>query len=185
LLERLRGAPPDAPDWARLDDLYRPLIRSWLLRVPGLGDEADDLAQEVLAAVVRDLPAFQRRRDGAFRAWLRQITLNRIRAFRKAKRRRPLVGPDFDRLLAQLEDPAGDLARQWDRDHDRHVLHKLLALVRADFDPATWEAFTRCALDGQSAAHVAVKVRRSPARVLHAKFRVLKRLREEAGELLD
>jgi RNA polymerase sigma-70 factor (ECF subfamily) len=185
LLERLRGAPPDASDWGRLHDIYLPLIRSWLLRVPGLDDEADDLAQEVLVVLVRELPRFERRRDGAFRAWLRQITLNRIRAFRKARRKRPLVGQDFDAMLAQLEDPAGDLSRQWDRDHDRHVLHKLLALVRANFEPATWEAFTRCALDGQSAAHVAAKLRMAPARVLHAKFRVLKRLREEAGELLD
>jgi RNA polymerase sigma-70 factor (ECF subfamily) len=185
LLERLRGAPPDAPDWGRLHDLYRPLILAWLRRVPGLGDEADDLVQEVLAALVRGLPAFERRRDGAFRAWLRRITVHRIRASQKARRKQPLAGRDFDGLLARLEDPAGDLARQWDQDHDRHVLQKLLALVKGDFDPATWEAFTRFALDGWNAASVAAKLKTTPPRVVQAKYRVLKRLREEAGELLD
>jgi RNA polymerase sigma-70 factor (ECF subfamily) len=187
LLERLRGAPPDASDWGRLHDLYLPLIRSWLRRVPGLGDEADDLAQEVLAAVARELPAFERCRDGAFRAWLRQITLNRVRAFHKARRRRPLAGAGeaMDRLLAQLEDPASDLARQWDRAHDRHVLHKLLAVIQADFEPATWQAFTRFTLDGRPASQVARELGTSEAGVYRAKFRVLRRLREEAGDLID
>lgn len=91
---------------------------------------------------------------GAFRAWLRQVAVNQIQSFHKARRRRPLARADqeTDRLLAQLEDPNSDLARQWDRDHDKHVFEKLLALVRADFEPRTWQAFTRLAPDGQPAA---------------------------------
>ena len=42
LLERLRTAPDEAA-WRRLDDLYRPLIRRWLLRDPSLGEEAEDV----------------------------------------------------------------------------------------------------------------------------------------------
>jgi RNA polymerase sigma-70 factor (ECF subfamily) len=68
LLERLRTAAAGASDWQRLHDLYLPLIRSWLRRVPGVGDEADDLAQEVLVVLVRELPSFERGRVGAFRA---------------------------------------------------------------------------------------------------------------------
>ena len=61
---------PHAAAWQRLHDLYRPLIRHWLAGVPGLGDEAEDLAQEVLVVLVRELPRFQRQREGSFRAWL-------------------------------------------------------------------------------------------------------------------
>jgi RNA polymerase sigma-70 factor (ECF subfamily) len=186
LLDRLRVAAPDAADWKRLQEIYLPLIRSWLRHVPGLGDEADDLAQEIFVVLFRELPAFERRRDGSFRAWLRQITLNRIRAFQKTRRKRPVAGADAtDGLLAQLEDPASEPARQWDRDHDRHVFQKLLALVRGDFEPATWDAFTRFALDGRPAASVADELGMSESGVMQAKFRVLKRLREEAGELID
>src|SRR5262245_30412817 len=92
LLDRLRQAAPDAPDWRRLQEVYLPLIRSWLCRVPGVRDEADDLAQEVFVVLVRELPVFKRRRDGAFRAWLRQITFNRVRAFQKAWHRRGRAG---------------------------------------------------------------------------------------------
>lgn len=186
LLERLRTAPPNAPDWERLHELYFPVIRTWLNRVPGLGVEVDDLAQEVFLILSRELATFQRQRDGSFRVWLRGVTLNRIRAFQKSKRKRPVAGGEgIDHLLTQLEDASSALAQQWDRDHDKHVSDRLLALVKADFEPTTWEAFTRFALDGEPAARVAVKVGISESAVIQAKFRVLKRLREEAGEFLD
>src|SRR5262245_57567428 len=184
LLERLQLAQPDPRDWQRLQDLYLPLIRHWLSRVPGLRDEADDLVQEVFVVLVRELPSFERQRDGSFRAWLRQITVNRIRAFWKGQRI-PLLGQEADQFLAQLVDPTSDLARQWDRDHDEHVVRKLLATVEPDFEPRTWQAFTRFALDGRPAAEVAQELGISESAVVQAKFRILKRLREEAGGFMD
>ena len=187
LLERLKHATPDALEWRRLRDIYSPMIRQWLWRLPNLHDEVDDLTQEVLVVLFRELPSFERRRDGSFRAWLRQITVNRVCAFRKARRKQPLAvgGPETDQLLAQLADPTSDLARQWDQDHDRHVFQKLLAVVEGDFEPGTWQAFTRFAVEGRPAAQVAGELGVTESAVVQAKFRVLKRLREEAGELLD
>ena len=187
LLDRLKHAGADSAEWHRVQDIYLPLIRRWLSRVAGLHDEAEDLSQEVLVVLFRELPAFERRRDGSFRAWLRQITVNRLWAFCKARRKQPRAGggPEAEQLLAQLEDPTSDLARQWDRDHDQHVFHKLLGLVRADFAPATWQAFTRFALDGRPAARVAQELGMTESAVVKAKSRILKRLREEAGGLLD
>jgi RNA polymerase sigma-70 factor, ECF subfamily len=186
LLDRLRQAGSDAPEWRRLQEIYWPLIQSWLLRVPGLRADADDLTQEVLVVLVRQLPAFERRRDGSFRAWLRQITVNRVRAFQKARRRHGRAGgAEIESLLAQLHDSTSDLARQWDEDHDRHVLNQLLAQVQRDFRPRTWAAFTRLALDGRPAAQVAEELGMSETAVLQAKARILKRLRAEAGELID
>jgi RNA polymerase sigma-70 factor (ECF subfamily) len=187
LLDRLRHAKPDATEWRKLQDVYLPLIRHWLSRLPGLHDEIEDLTQEVLVVLFRELPAFERRRHGSFRAWLRQITVNRMRAFYKTLRKQPLAGggAEVEQLLTQLEDPSSELARQWDRDHDKHVFQKLLALVQADFTPATWQAFRRFALDGQAAARVAEELGMSESAVVQAKSRVLKRLREEAGDLMD
>ena len=186
LLERLKDAKPAASDWGRLQDLYLPLIHKWISRVPGLRDESGDLAQEILVVLFRELQSFERRRDGAFRAWLRQITVNRIRAFSKARHKQPLVGLEGgDQLLSQLEDANSDVARQWDLDHDQHVFQRLLAIVRPDFQPATWQAFTRFALDGLPAGSVAKELGMSESAVVQSKFRILKRLREEAGELLD
>ena len=187
LLERLRAARPEESDWRRLHSIYLPLIRRWLGRVPGLGDEADDLAQEVLIVVVREIPQFQRQRLGSFRAWLRLITVNRLRTHRKRRmRRRPSVGFDAtEQFVDQLADSNGDLARQWDLEHDRHVFENLLAIVRPKFEAKTWEAFQRFALDGIPAAQVAAELGTTENAVLQAKSRILKRLRHEAGELLD
>jgi RNA polymerase sigma-70 factor (ECF subfamily) len=187
LLLRLRQAAPDPDDWRRLHEIYLPPIRSWMRRVPGSADEADDLAQEVLVVLFRELTSFERQRDGSFRAWLRQITLNRIRAFHKARGKRPFAagGDATEELLAQLEDPTSDLARKWDRDHDRHVFDTLLAIVKPDFGPDTWAAFTRFALEDCPAARVAEELGLTASAVVQAKYRVLKRLREEAGELMS
>ncbi len=187
LLERLKHAKPDASEWRRLRDIYLPMIRHWLSRLPDLHHEVDDLTQEVLVVLFRELPSFERRRDGSFRAWLRQITVNRMHAFCKTRRKQPLAmgGPETDQLLAELADPTSDLARQWDQDHDKHVFQKLLAIVEGDFEPTTWQAFTRFAVEGQPAAQVARELGLTESAVVQAKFRILKRLREEAGELLD
>ena len=186
LLDRLKGAPPDASDWGRLHDIYLPLIARWLRRIPGLGDEADDLAQEVFVVMVRELPQFERQREGSFRAWLRQVTVNKVRTFRKHPGRKPVAGMDLtDGFLDRLAEPNSEVAREWDLDHDRHVFQKLLAIVQPDFQPNTWEAFRRFAIDGLPAAEVAAQLGLNVNSVLQAKSRVLKRLREEAGELLD
>src|ERR687893_713556 len=94
LIDRLRTARPEASDWLRLQDIYLPLIRRWLARVPGLGDEAADLAQEVFVVVVREVARFDRQREGSFRAWLRQVTVNQVRSHRRRRHRRPAVGLD-------------------------------------------------------------------------------------------
>jgi RNA polymerase sigma-70 factor (ECF subfamily) len=185
LLDRLKSARPDGSDWGRLQELYRPLVLGWLARVPGLGGEAEDLAQEVLVILVREVPRFDRRREGSFRAWLRQVAVNQARTWRKRRQRRPAVGLDqTDGFLEQLADPSGDLAREWDAEHDRHVTQRLLAAVRPDFKPTTWEAFQKFALDGQPASVVAAELGISENAVIQSKSRILKRLREEAGELL-
>jgi RNA polymerase sigma-70 factor (ECF subfamily) len=131
---------------------------------------------------------FDRQREGSFRTWLRRVTVNRVRQVWRDRAKRPRVGLDgsaTDDFLARLEDPAGDLAAQWDRDHDRHVFDRLLAAVRGDFQPDTWEAFRRFGIDGTPAARVAADLGMTENAVLLAKSRVLKRLREEAGGLLD
>ena len=185
LLDRLKVAGAGSPDWARLQEIYGPLIRAWLEKVPGLGDESTDLAQEVLIVLIKEIPRFDRRREGSFRAWLRQVVVNRVRNHRRARRRRPSPLPDAtDGFLDRLADPKGELASEWDLDHDRHVFQKLLAVVQPDFSPSTWLAFQRFAVDGLSAAEVADERGISVNAVIQAKARILRRLREEAGELL-
>jgi RNA polymerase sigma-70 factor (ECF subfamily) len=186
LLERLRTAPDEAA-WRRLDDLYRPLIRRWLLRDPTLGAEAEDIVQDVMEVLVRELPGFQRRRTGSFRRWLRTITAHRLGAHYRARRSRPLAlgAPPEECPLAQLADPNSELSRAWDEEHDRHVLRRLMELIEPMFEPATLAAFRRVAFDGVAPAQAAEELGLSLNAVLLARSRVLSRLRQEAEGLID
>jgi RNA polymerase sigma-70 factor (ECF subfamily) len=187
LLERLR-LQPAAADWQRLLDLYEPLIRGWLRRHGLQAPDADDLVQDVLGVVVRELPHFEHNhRPGAFRNWLRTITAHCLRRFWRARLYRPDAagGSGWEQHLAQLEDPASGLSRLWDEEHDRHVVRRLLERIEPDFQPSTWRAFCRLVLDGVPAAAVAAELGLSVNAVLIAKSRVLQRFRQEARGLLD
>ena len=184
LLDRLKAARPESSDWGRLQGVYLPLIQRWLDRIPGLGDESADLAQEVLVVIFREVPRFDRQREGSFRAWLRQVTVNKVRNYRRQRHRRPAGLDTAEGFLERLSDPNNDLAREWDRDHDKHVVEKLLAVVQPDFSLTTWEAFQRFGVDGVPAGRVAEELGLTENAVILAKSRVLKRLREEAGDLL-
>jgi RNA polymerase sigma-70 factor (ECF subfamily) len=187
LLDRLREHP-DAASWQRLVELYTPLIRSWLERYAPQPADADDLVQEVLAVLVRELPHFHHnRRPGAFRSWLRLITVNRLREQWAARRARPgaLGGDEIQAVLEQLQDPDSGLTRRWDEEHDRHVTRRILELIEPEFEPATWQAFRRVVLDGAGTAAVATELGLTPNAVRIAKSRVLTRLRQESAGLID
>ncbi|MBM4072665.1 MAG: sigma-70 family RNA polymerase sigma factor [Planctomycetes bacterium] len=182
LLERLR-LQPDALAWQRLVDLYTPLIRGWLARHGLQASDADDLTQEVLRIVVQELPSFRHDlRTGAFRRWLKNILLNRLRIF--WRQRRPATG-DHDRILNQLEDPDSAPSRLWDQEHDQHVTRRLLELIEPEFEPASWRAFQMLMLEGKSTADTAAGLGLTPNAVRIAKSRVLRRLRQEIEGLVD
>lgn len=90
--------------------------------------------------------------------------MNRVRTYPRRRHRRPTVGRDpADGFLGRLPDTKDDLAREWDRDHARRVVLKLLAVVRADLAPTTWKAIQRFGVDGLPAGPVAQEFGRAPA----------------------
>jgi RNA polymerase sigma-70 factor (ECF subfamily) len=186
LLERLAGTPTD-DDWRRLLDLYQPLLRAWMARAGVAASDADDLIQEVLLVVFREVAAFEHRRPGAFRAWLRTILANRIRTYFRDRQRAPQApgGSEFLERLAELEAADSELSEQWDREHDQFVAGQAMQRVRGDFSPTTWEAFNRYVLNGVPAAQVAQELELTLNAVLLARGRVLKRLRHELGGLVE
>jgi RNA polymerase sigma-70 factor (ECF subfamily) len=187
LLDRARDLG-DAASWRRLTDLYTPLIQRWVRPYIAQPADADDVIQEVLVAVARDLPGFRHNQSpGAFRAWLRGIAVNRLREYWRSRHGRIQAtgGGDVDQALRDLEDPGSPLSRAWDLEHDRHVAQSLLESIRLEFQPATWQAFEEVVREGRPAAEVAAELGLSVNAVLIAKSRVLKRLRLKAGGLVD
>ncbi|MBI3863064.1 MAG: RNA polymerase sigma factor [Planctomycetia bacterium] len=180
LLDRLAAQPNEA-DWQRLFALYSPLLLQWLVRAGVPASDADDLAQEVMLVVFREVKDFERHGLGAFRAWLRTILANRTRDYFRSRQHRATATGDsgFRERLAELESPDSALSQLWDREHDQHVARQLLKTVEGDFTPPTWRAFWRQVIEGVPAAQVAHELALSLNAVLLAKSRVLRRMRQE------
>lgn len=182
LLERLRASPDDGA-WQRFADLYLPLVQRWLSHQGLEAADTDDLTQEILLTIVRELRGFEHSgRAGAFRAWLRTITVHRLRGYWRRRQTSPAQAAADE--LNQLEDPASEVAQRWDKEHDEFVLRRLLELIEPEFSPATWHAFQRQTVDGLTASQAAAELGVSPNAVLIAKSRVLRRLRQEANGLI-
>jgi RNA polymerase sigma-70 factor (ECF subfamily) len=187
LLERLAQPQPRPADWDRLEALYRPWLRAWLLRQRLQSADVDDRVQNVLTVLVKKLPHFQHNgRPGAFRTWLRSVLAKELNEFFRKKKYRPLtLGEVGEEMLAQLAQDDSPLSKDLDRDHDRHVLSRLLDLIKSDFEDSTWQAFSRSALEGRDVATVAAELGMTSNAVCIARSRVLRRLREEARGLVD
>jgi RNA polymerase sigma-70 factor, ECF subfamily len=63
------------------------------------------------------------------------------------------------------------------------LFHRALDMIRAEFEPRTWQAFWQTTIDDRAPKDVAADLGMSPGAVRVAKSRVLHRLREELGDL--
>jgi RNA polymerase sigma-70 factor (ECF subfamily) len=177
----------ESQSWNRLFQLYTPLLKNWLRRYSLNDQDIEDLTQEVLSVVARELSGFQHnQRTGAFRAWLRTILVHRLRDFQRRQQRRPIGTGDsgFAEQLDQLQDPSSPLSQVWDQEHDRHLAVQLLRLAKAKFAPKTWRAFYMLVFEELGAADVATKLGMSLNAVFIAKSRVLSHLRQEGKALI-
>ena len=187
LLERLRAREQDA--WERLLGLYAPLVAYWCKQWGVRGPDTDDVIQEVFQAVAAGLDNFRHERAGdTFRGWLRSITRHKVLDHLRRQRRQPAAqgGTDAQRRLqqiAELETSAPDDSGD-PEDEMTRLYHRSLELVRGEFEERTWQAFWRAAVESQAPAEIATDVGISAAAVRKAKSRVLRRLREEIGDLI-
>ena len=184
LLERVQAQEPEA--WQRLVDLYGPTVYGWCRQSGLQAEDAADVMQEVFGAVARGVANFRRDRPGdSFRAWLRTIARTKLcDHFRRLGRQpQPRGGTTAQQNLAQLAQPDPDsLLPEDGRAADRELWQRAMEMVRAEFEPRTWEAFWRLAIERRPGADVAADLGISLQAAYQAKYRVLKRIRRELDE---
>ncbi len=185
LLERLRTSPDDEA-WGQFVALYAPLLLGWLRSRFGLQEnDAEDVAQDVLIAVMREMPTFHYRPGGSFRAWLFQVVYHRVQALLRARTVLPVDPAELVGRCDRSPEPPAELARRWDDEHDRQVLEHALALIEGEFEPSTWQAFRLTALDGLPAPEAAARLGLTANAARIAKYRVLRRLRQVVDGLVE
>ncbi|MGL4424315.1 MAG: RNA polymerase sigma factor [Gemmataceae bacterium] len=179
LLQSARANDPTA--WRRLVHLYSPCIFHWAKRTGLRDDDAADIVQDVWVSVSQALDRFQRSEyAGTFRGWLWTITRNKVND--RARAREPLAsgGTDAHRAIQELPEtePPADI-----QVGAAGLVEEALDLIRSDFETHNWQAFWRTAIQGESPRDVASDLGIAPNAVHQAKFRVLKRLRQELTSL--
>jgi RNA polymerase sigma-70 factor (ECF subfamily) len=183
LIVRLR-TDADQAAWAEFVEIYRPVVYR-LARRKGLQDaDADDLAQQVLAAVAGAVRRWDPDPErGKFRAWLNRIAHNLI--INTLTRRAPdrAAGGDSAADLLACESardgPDSDLLRV---EYRREVFQWAARQVRGEFRPDTWEAFWQTAVEGRPPADVAAELGKVVGAIYTARGRVMRRLREKIAD---
>jgi RNA polymerase sigma-70 factor (ECF subfamily) len=146
-------------------------------------EDAADILQEVFGAVVGGIAGFRHAGpQDTFRGWLRTIARNKIRDhFRdKAGRAEAIGGTDaqqrFMEVSAETPETAA-AARPLDE-----LFRQALLLIQGEFEHRTWEAFWQVVAEDRSPDDVAQRLGMTPGAVRQAKYKVLRRLRQELGD---
>jgi RNA polymerase sigma factor (sigma-70 family) len=174
LLDRLRD-PKDQEAWTEFVSLYGPLVFNFARRRLPQDDDAADVMQEVLRAVMKGT---YQRPGGRFQKWLVTVLLNKIRTFHAARLRRSEVSGG-NTLSECLEEPSPSEEEEWDRDRQRHLFHAAAERVRARTNAVHWDVFVRTALQNQSGQEVADALQLSLTNVYAIKSRIMKEIKDE------
>jgi RNA polymerase sigma-70 factor (ECF subfamily) len=185
LLARVGRQEPAA--WERFTRLYGPVVYRWCTTAGLNPHDAADVMQEVFQAVFQGIARFQHQSAGqSLRGWLWTVTRNKICDHYRRRRNEPpgAGGAAGQQLLDQLAavpefdtEPTEKVAAE--------LTHRALALLKTDFEPATWQAFWAVAVEEEPVADVAARLGMTTTAVYKAKSRVLARLRNELAGCLD
>jgi RNA polymerase sigma-70 factor (ECF subfamily) len=141
--------------------------------------------QDVFAAVASSLPNFRADWSGvSFRGWMRGIARHKIRDHFRRAREPAAGGTDAQRRLQDVPGPTPDVELSESQDEITDLYQRALTLVQSQFEERTWMAFWRVAVENRTPAEVATQLGITPNAVRQAKSRVLRRLKEELGELI-
>ncbi len=180
-----RLASGSSAAWVDLVELYGPLLDRWC-RTAGIPRESiPDIAQETFLAVFRGIHKFDpQHRQATFRGWLWQVARNRISDY--YRRHRPpdaAVGGsglmnDIDRFPAPL--PAEEPSESTDI---MALTRRALRKIEPEFEERTWQMVLDAVVLGHPTALIAERNGVSTAAVRQAKSRVLRRLRQQLGDV--
>jgi RNA polymerase sigma-70 factor (ECF subfamily) len=181
LLERVRR-PGDPEAWRRFVQLYTPLLYAWACRARLRNQDAADLVQDVFTVLLSRLPEFRYDHTKSFRAWLFTVLRNKWRE--NGRRHVPAPLDVRDGPLAELvsRDEPDELS---ETEYRQQLVQRALQLIQNDFQPGTWAAWTEHGVARRPAGEVAAELGLTVRAVYLAKYRVLRRLRQELDGLLD
>ncbi|VTU02233.1 sigma-70 family rna polymerase sigma factor : RNA polymerase sigma factor, sigma-70 family OS=Singulisphaera acidiphila (strain ATCC BAA-1392 / DSM 18658 / VKM B-2454 / MOB10) GN=Sinac_3619 PE=4 SV=1: Sigma70_r2 [Gemmataceae bacterium] len=184
LLARLGGASADAAAWEEFLRRYGPQVLGWCRHWNLQDADAEDVAQDVLLRVSKQMRTFRYDPGRSFRGWLKTVARAAWSDWLDARRRAVLGSGDTGvRHALESAEARDDLVGRLEAEFDRELLDTAAAQVRLRVEPRTWDAFALTAIDGLSGAEAAAKLGMKVAAVYVAKGRVQKMLQDEVRSL--
>ena len=147
-------------------------------------EDAADILQEVFQAVFANIDGFRHETpNDTFRGWLRVITRNKIRDFYRQRHGEADVTGGSDAYHRFLELTDHEEESSTTPSPMDIVVQRALNLIRAEFRSPTWNAFWTTVVKERPTNEVANAMGMTPAAVRQAKSRILRRLRQELGDM--
>lgn len=192
LLSRLRNWD-DRASWEDFFNTYWRLVYNVALKAGLTGAEAQDVVQETVITVARQMPEFQYDPGkGSFKGWLLKTTQWRINdQFRK---RQPGVPMEDQPDTATEQTPEGSgreklrvealvVEQHWDELWKTHLLEAAIERVRRRADPREFQIFDLSVNRGMPPQKVAKKLNVMRAHVYYAKHKIARMIRREMERL--
>lgn len=183
LLSRIKDWE-DQVSWREFFDRYWRLIYATATRAGLRHDEAQEVVQETVLAVARNISQFKTDpRRGSFKAWLLQSTRWKItdqfrkrprgqdaRATDPGARKDARTGTD---TVKRWKDPAENpLERVWEEEWENSLLETALDRVRVQVKPEFFQIFHLLAVQRWPARKVMERLRLNLAQVYYAQYKV-------------
>ncbi len=171
--------PGNTEAWQTFVELYTPLIYHLCTRRDLQEADCRDVLQNVFLSVHRQIQEFEYDPlRGLFRNWLITLVLRQISRYqlRTDQGTKGIGGGSGDLLANWIEQ---DEEQSWDEGFQQRVLELAMERIRGEFSPEVFEAFQAVWYYERKPSEVAQEMNQSPAWVYQAKFRVLKRLKQE------
>jgi RNA polymerase sigma-70 factor (ECF subfamily) len=183
LLARLRETPTDQSAWAEFVGRYGPQIYAWCRQWRLQEADAEDVTQNVLLDLARQMRTFVYQPSGSFRAWLRALAYRAWCDLMDRRKGPAGTGDTGVQELLHLAEARENFLDQLERECDRELLEAAARRVQQRVEPTSWEAFRLMTEEGLSGAAAAERLGLLAAAAFKAKSRVQKMLREELQAL--
>ena len=191
LLSRLEDRG-DQDSWKDFFDTYWRLIYSVAIKSGLTEAEAQDVVQETIISVARDIQKFKRDRAlGSFKGWLRNIIRWRI-ADQLRKRTRASwgddskTGADLPRPdVAEIPDPAGEAAAEsvWEEEWQANLLKAAMETIKPRVKEEHYQIFDLYVIKQWPVRNVARALGVNVGLVYLVKYRISALLKKEIRRL--
>jgi RNA polymerase sigma-70 factor (ECF subfamily) len=188
LLSRLQNWE-DNESWRVFFDTYWRLIYAMALKSGLTNTEAQDVVQETIICVAKDIQKFKRdRRLGSFKGWLRNLTRWRIAdqlrkrvGMARADHAAAECAPETVEAIPDVPDESSE--SEWEREWQSNLLTAAMQRVKRRVREEQYQLFDFCVVKQWPVRRIKQTLRVSAAQVYLAKHRISRLVQKEVRKL--